>query len=43
MSENYYYCPCGFKCVEGQLAKSGGNCPKCGKGTTAMKAKFQVS
>ena len=35
-----FYCQCGFKCVEGQLAKTEGNCPKCGKGRAELKAKF---
>jgi len=26
-----FYCKCGFKCVEGQLAKTDGDCPKCKK------------
>jgi len=42
MGDTYYACKCGFKCVEGQLAKTDGNCPKCGKGTQAMKDKFKV-
>lgn len=40
MNENYFYCKCGFKCVEGQLAKSDGKCPKCGKANAAMSAKY---
>jgi len=44
MSE-LYTCKCGFKCVEGQLAKSEGYCPKCGEGRADMiekhaKAKY---
>lgn len=27
-----YICKCGFQCVEGQLGKSEGYCPKCGNG-----------
>ena len=38
--ENYFTCGCGFKCVEGQLAKTEGACPKCGKRTASNKAKF---
>jgi len=40
MSE-MFGCPCGFKCVEIQLAKTGGVCPKCGKGTQATKDKYK--
>jgi hypothetical protein len=40
MSENYFTCACGFKCVEGQLAKTSGACPRCGKRTESMKLKF---
>jgi len=40
MSETYYYCKCGFKCVEGQLAKTDGKCPKCAKARPDMAAKF---
>jgi hypothetical protein len=43
MNENYFACSCGFKCVEGQLAKSDGACPKCGKRTVAMKEKYDSS
>lgn len=39
--EQYFACKCGFKCVEGQLAKTDGKCPKCGKGSSAMLAKFK--
>lgn len=42
MSDQMFFCACGFKCVEGQLAKSAGKCPKCGKGNQAMKAKYEV-
>lgn len=35
-----FFCSCGFKCVEGQLAKSGGKCPKCAKGRKDMTDKF---
>lgn len=42
MAENYFACACGFKCVEGQLAKTEGACPKCGKRTEQNKAKFGV-
>jgi hypothetical protein len=41
MSE-MFFCKCGFKCVEGQLAKSEGNCPKCGKGNATLKEKYKV-
>ncbi len=40
MQENYFGCSCGFKCVESQLAKTEGACPKCGKRTLANKEKF---
>lgn len=42
MSETYYYCKCGFKCVEGQLAKTDGACPKkdCQTKRKDMAAKF---
>lgn len=26
-----FMCSCGFKCIEIQLAKTEGKCPKCGK------------
>lgn len=32
MAENIYQCKCGFKCVESQLGKSEGYCPKCNEG-----------
>jgi len=38
--ENYFACACGFKSVEGQLAKTEGACPKCGRRTAQNKAKF---
>lgn len=40
--EGYFGCPCGFKCVEIQLAKTSGACPKCGNRTASMKAKYDV-
>jgi len=40
MAENFFGCACGFKCVESQLAKTDGACPKCGKRTEQNKAKF---
>lgn len=40
MQENYFGCSCGFKCVESQLAKTEGACPRCGKRTQAMKDKY---
>lgn len=40
MAENVVGCACGFKCVESQLAKSEGACPKCGLRTMDNKAKF---
>jgi hypothetical protein len=36
-----FACACGFKCDETQLAKSAGTCPKCGKGTQALKDKYK--
>jgi len=38
--EQYFMCACGFKCVEGQIAKTEGACPKCGKRTVTMKTKY---
>lgn len=38
--ETYFGCACGFKCVEGQLAKTDGACPKCGRRSIDMKAKY---
>ncbi len=38
--ETYYGCKCGFKCVESQLAKTEGACPKCGARSGAMKEKY---
>ncbi len=35
-------CACGFKCVESQLAKTQGACPKCGKRTKEMKARYSA-
>ena len=43
MNESYFACACGFKCVEGQLAKSEGACPKCGRRTAAMKTKYDAT
>jgi len=40
MTENVFGCACGFKCVESQLAKSEGACPRCGKRTAQNKEKF---
>ena len=40
MAENVVGCSCGFKCVESQLAKSEGACPKCGLRTADNKVKF---
>jgi hypothetical protein len=40
MAENVFGCACGFKCVDSQLAKSEGACPKCGLRTVDNKAKF---
>ncbi len=37
-----FSCACGFKCVEGQLAKTDGACPKCGKRTAQNKDKYGV-
>lgn len=36
MTENLYACKCGFKCVESQLAKTEGYCPKCSEGRADM-------
>lgn len=35
-----FSCACGFKCVEGQLSKTEGACPKCGSRTLSNKAKY---
>lgn len=40
MSEELFVCKCGFKCVEGQLAKSDGFCPKCGNGQPDKVSKY---
>jgi hypothetical protein len=42
MSE-MFFCKCGFKCVEGQLAKTDGKCPKCSKQRADMKSKYEVA
>lgn len=38
-----FQCSCGFRCVEGQLAKTNGACPseKCKKVRKDMAAKYQ--
>jgi len=38
--EQYFACKCGFKCVENQLAKTEGACPKCGSRNENMKNKY---
>jgi len=42
MSETYFHCKCGFKCVEGQLAKTDGACPseKCKVKRADMASKY---
>lgn len=40
MSEPLFVCKCGFKCVEGQLAKTEGFCPKCGEGREEHTSKY---
>jgi len=40
MTDEMFACSCGFKCVDTQLAKSEGACPKCGKRTTKNKDKY---
>lgn len=40
MSDTYFGCACGFKCVESQLSKTEGACPKCGRRTATNKIKF---
>lgn len=35
MSE-IYQCKCGFKCVESQLGKTEGYCPRCNEGRADM-------
>lgn len=39
MSDEYYTCKCGFKCVLGQLSKTDGYCPKCNNGREDIVAK----
>jgi len=39
MNDQMFQCKCGFKCVEGQLAKSEGYCPKCNEGREDLVAK----
>lgn len=39
MAENIYQCKCGFKCVESQLSKSEGYCPKCQEGREDIVSK----
>jgi hypothetical protein len=36
--DTMFACKCGFKCVETQLAKSEGYCPKCNEGRADMIA-----
>ncbi len=43
MSDIVIGCSCGFKCVESQLAKTEGACPKCGKRSAEMKQKYSTS
>ncbi len=40
MTDTMYACKCGFKCVDTQLAKSEGFCPRCGEGREDMTTKF---
>ena len=40
MNDQMFGCSCGFMCVESQLAKTQGACPKCGVRTAANKAKY---
>jgi len=40
MADDIFACVCGFKCVESQIAKTEGACPKCGKRSANMKAKY---
>lgn len=37
---DYHMCKCGFVCVEGQLAKTEGACPRCGFTTNVNSEKF---
>lgn len=41
MTENLFACKCGFKCVESQLAKTDGDCPKCKNSKHTFKAKWK--
>ncbi len=40
MTEQMFSCSCGFKSVEGQLAKTNGACPRCGLRTESNKLKY---
>ena len=40
MADEIYACVCGFKCVESQLAKTEGACPKCGRRSAKNKEKY---
>lgn len=40
MTENFFGCSCGFRCVESQVAKTMGACPKCGRRSVAMRTKY---
>lgn len=39
MSDVMFQCKCGFKCVDTQLSKSEGYCPKCNEGRSDMLEK----
>lgn len=45
MSETMFQCACGFRCVESQIAKTEGVCPKesCKKVRKDMAAKYGVN
>lgn len=42
MAAEMFGCSCGFLCVESQLAKTQGACPKCGLRTAYYRAKYQT-
>jgi len=43
MGDNIHICKCGFKCVEAQLGKTEGYCPKCNEGRADLIEKHGKS
>jgi len=39
MTDTIFACRCGYKCVETQLAKTDGFCPRCNEGRPDMMAR----